>query len=72
MQKKLPFIFLFGLFLTAFTPACRNNASSAPLEKNKRIIEETARLDSLAKDLEKTTKSIEEQARELEKAIDTL
>ncbi|MEO1258714.1 MAG: hypothetical protein AAFZ15_07945 [Bacteroidota bacterium] len=72
MQKIFSAISFFALLLVISLSACRNNASRTAAQKHKKVIEETARLDSLAQDLDEATKSIQEQARELEKALDTL
>lgn len=72
MQKTLPAFFGLALLMLFLLFACRNNTSQKAKAKSNKVIEERARLDSLAQDIEKATKSIEEQAKELEKALDTL
>ena len=72
MQKSYSALLAIVFLLFISMIACRNNSSQKENDKSNKIIEERARLDSLAQDLEKATKSIEEQAKELEKAMDTL
>ena len=52
------------------TVACRDNAAQQP--ENATELKEAVKLDSLSNDLESTTKTIEQQTKELQNALDEL
>lgn len=62
--------FIYVAFFTLI--ACRNDHAQTPPSEDNSHMTESARLDSLATDLEETTKIIEEQTKELQHALEAL
>ncbi len=72
-MKKTCFTFSsFLLFLLLGFTACQNHSSQTPSTEDAAIIKEVEKLDSLTTDLETTAKTIEEQTKELQSALDAL